>query len=254
MKISITRNKAITILSVLFLIGLWKAGSMIVSSELILPSPEKTAIAVGKLFINEEFVQIIGSTILRGLTGFLISFVLAIILGIAAGINENFYAFLQPILVTIRSTPVISFILLALIWFDVNQVPVFIALLTMFPFICTNIIDGIRNVNPKLLVMAKIYRVKTRNIIRDIYLPAISPFILSGVSSAMGFGWRAIIIGEVLSQPEYGIGTFMQNAQTYLLVDKVIAWTVVAIALSYLFDHGIRFIEKQNLTWKKSSS
>ena len=249
MKISITKNKIITTLSVLFLIGLWKAGSMIVSSELILPSPEKTAIAVGKLFINEEFIRIVGATILRGLVGFFISFLLALILGIAAGINDSFYAFLQPILVTIRSTPVISFILLALIWFDVSQVPVFIALLTMFPFICTNIIDGIRNVNPKLLVLAKVYRVKTRNIIRDIYLPAISPFIFSGISSAMGFGWRAIIIGEVLSQPRYGIGTFMQNAQTYLLVDKVIAWTIIAILLSYLFDHLIRSVENKVVVW-----
>ena len=249
MKISITKNKIITALSVLFLIGLWKAGSMIVSSELILPSPEKTAIAVGKLFINEEFIRIVGATILRGLVGFFISFLLALILGIAAGINDSFYAFLQPILVTIRSTPVISFILLALIWFDVSQVPVFIALLTMFPFICTNIIDGIRNVNPKLLVLAKVYRVKTRNIIRDIYLPAISPFIFSGISSAMGFGWRAIIIGEVLSQPRYGIGTFMQNAQTYLLVDKVIAWTIIAILLSYLFDHLIRSVENKVVVW-----
>jgi NitT/TauT family transport system permease protein len=249
MKISITKNKIITALSILFLIGLWKTGSMIVSSELILPSPEKTAFAVGNLFINEEFIRIVGATILRGLIGFFISFLLALILGIAAGIHDSFYAFLQPILVTIRSTPVISFILLALIWFDVSQVPVFIALLTMFPFICTNIIDGIRNVNPKLLVLAKVYRVKTRNIIRDIYLPAISPFIFSGISSAMGFGWRAIIIGEVLSQPRYGIGTFMQNAQTYLLVDKVIAWTIIAILLSYLFDHLIRSVEKKIVVW-----
>ena len=250
MKIFITKNKSITLLSVLFLIGLWKAGSLIVASELILPSPEKTAIAVGELFLDETFLRIIGSTILRGLTGFFISFILAVILGMAAGINESFYAFLQPILVTIRSTPVISFILLALIWFDVSQVPVFIALLTMFPFICTNIIDGIKNVSPKLLVLAKVYRIKTKHIIKDIYLPAIAPFIFSGVSSAMGFGWRAIIIGEVLSQPRHGIGTFMQNAQTYLLVDKVIAWTLIAIMLSYFFDHLIRSVEKKIVVWR----
>jgi NitT/TauT family transport system permease protein len=250
MKISITKNKLITTFSIFFLIGLWKVGATIIDSELILPSPEKTAIAVGRLFIDHEFLPIVGSTILRGLTGFFISFLLAVVLGIAAGINESFYAFLRPILVTIRSTPVISLILLALIWFDVNQVPVFIALLTMFPFICTNIIDGIRDINQKLIVMAKVYRVKTRNIIKDIYLPAISPFVFSGISSAMGFGWRAIIIGEVLSQPKYGIGTFMQNAQTYLLVDKVIAWTVIAIALSYLFEHLIRFVEMRTVKWK----
>ena len=200
--------------------------------------------------MQDEFVTIVGTTVLRGITGFFIAFVLAIALGLAAGINNAFYAFLKPILVVIRSVPVISFILLALIWLDVDQVPVFIALLTMFPFICTNVIDGIRNVNPKLLVMAKVYRVKKQHIIQGIYLPAISPFIFSGAASAMGFGWRAIIIGEVLSQPKYGIGTFMQNAQTYLLVERVIAWTIIAILLSYLFDQLIRFAEKKVVVWK----
>ena len=247
-------NKIFTLLSVIFLLGLWKAGSVVIDSELILPPPEKTLLAVIHLFVEKDFLQIVSATLVRGLIGFAISFLLALLLGVAAGMNRSFHAFLQPILVTIRSTPVISLILLALIWFEVGQVPVFIALLTMFPFICTNIIEGIQHVDHKLIVMARVYRVPARSIIRDIYLPATAPFIFSGVASAMGFGWRAIIIGEVLSQPRYGIGTFMQNAQTYLLVDKVIAWTVVAILLSYLFDHLIRWSEKKTLRWKKSIS
>jgi NitT/TauT family transport system permease protein len=250
MKVSITKNNIITGVSVIFLILVWKAGSLIIDSELILPSPGDTLFAVVKLFGEQHFLMIIGYTILRGIAGFFISFILAILMGIWAGINDNFYAFLKPILVTIRSTPVISLILLALIWFDVNQVPVFIALLTMFPFICTNVIDGIRNVDENLIEMAQIYNVSQGRIIKDIYLPAISPFIFSGASSAMGFGWRAIIIGEVLSQPQYGIGTFMQNAQTYLLVDKVIAWTVIAIILSYIFENLIRFIQKKTIVWR----
>lgn len=250
MKNSITKNKIITIASIIFLICLWSTGSLILDSELILPSPAKTFISVYEIFIQPDFLGVIGATILRGLIGFIISFFLALVLGIMAGLNSAFHAFLNPILVTIRSTPVISLILLALIWFDVNQVPVFIALLTMFPFICVNIIDGIRNVEGDLIEMAKVYKVNSKSIVKDIYLPAISPFIFSGASSAMGFGWRAIIIGEVLSQPKYGIGTFMQNAQTYLLVDKVIGWTIIAIMLSYIFENIIRIIEKKTIAWK----
>src|SRR6056297_1277466 len=167
MKNLFTRNKTYTVISVLFLLLLWKAGSLLVSSDFILPPPEKTLLTLIQLITDPEFFSSIGSTILRGLIGFIISFILALSLGILAGIQERFRAFLQPILVTIRSTPVISLILLALIWFDVNQVPVFIALLTMFPFICTNIIDGIRNINEKLVVLAKVYRVKTEHIIKD---------------------------------------------------------------------------------------
>ena len=76
------------------------------------------------------------------------------------------------------------------------------------------------------------------------------PFIISGASSAMGIGWRAIIIGEVLSQPKYGIGTVMQSAQTFLNVDAVIAWTIVAVIISYGFEKIIRWSERKLIVWR----
>ncbi|MFP4024285.1 MAG: ABC transporter permease [Thiohalospira sp.] len=250
MNIILPKNKIITIISVALLIGIWKLASLFYGSELILPPPESALVATLKLFVSENFISIVGLTIFRGLIGFGISFILGIGLGILAGVNNSFNAFLKPILVTIRSTPVISLILLALIWFKVDMVPVFIAFLTMFPFICTNVIDGIRNVDSDLVEMANIYKVSHQRIIKEVYLPAIVPFIFSGASSAMGFGWRAIIIGEVLSQPRFGIGTVMQTAQTYLLVKEVIAWTIIAVIISYLFEIVLRKIEKTIVVWK----
>lgn len=250
MKTLFTKNKIISLISIIILIGLWKIISIIYNSELILPSPESTVISTIKLFGSKNFILVIGTTILRGLIGFAISFILGIGFGIFSGINDSFYAFLKPILVAIRSIPVISLILLALIWFKVDMVPIFIAFLTMFPFICTNVIDGIRNVDDELIEMAVIHKVNKYRIVKEVYLPAITPFIFSGASSAMGFGWRAIIIGEVLSQPKFGIGTLMQSAQTYLLVNEVIAWTIIAVIISYLFEIVIRKIEKLIIVWK----
>lgn len=243
------KNKIISFISVILLISIWKIISIVYNSSLILPSPESTIIATVKLFSSENFIIVVGITILRGLIGFAISLIFGIGIGILAGINSSFNAFLKPILVTIRSTPVISLILLALIWFKVDTVPIFIGFLTMFPFICTNIIDGIKNVDKDLVEMALFYKIKKTKIIKEVYLPAITPFIFSGASSAMGIGWRAIIIGEVLSQPKYGIGTFMHNAQTYLLVTEVIAWTIIAVIISYLFELIIRKIEQSIITW-----
>ena len=250
MKSVFSKNRIISLLSVIMLISIWKIISVIYESELILPSPESTIIATIKLFGSKNFTLVIGITIFRGLVGFAISFILGVGLGVIAGINSSFNAFLKPILVTIRSTPVISLILLALIWFKVDMVPIFIAFLTMFPFICTNIIDGIKNVDHDLVEMAQVYNVNKISIIKEVYLPAITPFIFSGASSAMGIGWRAIIIGEVLSQPQFGIGTLMHTAQTYLLVNEVIAWTIIAIILSYLFEIIIRKVEKLIVVWK----
>ena len=250
MRNAFSKSRIISLISIFILISLWKLASISYNLELILPSPESTLITTFKLLISENFIKIIGATILRGIIGFTISFILGISLGIFAGINSLFEAFLKPILVTIRSIPVISLILLALIWFNVSLVAVFIAFLTMFPFICTNVIDGIKNVDTDLIEMSRIHKVKKIKIIKEVYLPAITPFIFSGASSAMGIGWRAIIIGEVLSQPKFGIGTLMQTAQTYLLVNEVIAWTIIAVIISYLFELLIRKVEKAIIIWK----
>ena len=123
-------------------------------------------------------------------------------------------------------------------------------MLTMFPIVCTNVIGGMKSVDLRLVQMARFYRVGRRRIVSELYLPAIAPFIFSGISSAFGIGWRAIIVGEVLSQPLYGIGTMMQTAQTFLKVDVLIAWTVVAVLLSYLFESVIRLVERRVVRWK----
>ncbi|MCK4662843.1 MAG: ABC transporter permease subunit [Bacteroidales bacterium] len=220
-------------------------------SELIVPSPEKTLKTFFEIIISKDFLPAVSLTIFRGLLGFLISFILGVFIGILTGLNSSFNAFFKPIIITIRSTPVIALILLALIWLKTDFVPIFIAFLTMFPVITINIAEGIKNVDKDLIEMAKIYKVKMKRIISDIYIPSIVPFIISGVSTAIGFGWRAVIIGEVLSQPKYGIGTFMQNAQTYLLVTEVIAWTIIAVIIGYLFEKLIRLSEKRIVTWKQ---
>lgn len=228
----------------------WKLLSMHFDSDFVIPSPEKTLLATLKLFTDASFLSIAGSTVARGLTGFIISLVLGIGTGIVTGINPYVDAFLRPVLVTIRSIPVISIILLALIWFNPGSVPVFIGLLTMFPFITTNVSDGIKSIDRDLVDMAAFYRVSRERIVRELYIPAIMPFIVSGASSALGIGWRAIIIGEVLSQPEYGIGTMMQTAQTFLNIDAVIAWTIIAVLISYGFEKTIRWIEGRFINWR----
>lgn len=249
MKISITKRQGYTIAGVLFMLIVWKLLAIHFNSDFIIPHPEKTFVTTIDLFTDSNFVAIIGSTILRGIVGFVLSCILGLGLGIIAGVSANFNAFLRPILVTIRSVPVIALILLALIWLNPNSVPIFIALLTMFPFICTNVIDGINSVDKELVQMATFYRISRSRIVREVYIPAIMPFIISGASSAMGIGWRAIIIGEVLSQPQYGIGTVMQAAQTYLKVDVVIAWTIVAVVISYVFEKVIRWSEHKIVVW-----
>jgi NitT/TauT family transport system permease protein len=250
MKTFITKNRLISFFAVILLFLVWKLLSLYTGSEQLIPSPEKTLLALVDVVLRENFWPSLLTTIGRGMLGFAISLILSLILGIPAGLNPGFRLLLNPLLITFRSTPVISLILLAIIWLGNEMVPVFIAVLTMFPIICTNIIEGIREVDKDLIEMGKAYRISKRRITREIYLPSISPFLTSGISNALGFGWRAIIIGEVLAQPAFGVGTQMQNAQIFLQVNELIAWTLIAILVSSFFELLVRIIEKKLVRWK----
>lgn len=250
MKNFINKKTGYGALSVVLMIAIWKVVSMHYGSDFILPSPEKTLSTAFSLFGNGSFLKVAGSTILRGLIGFAIAIILGLGLGIPAGMSTSFRAFLTPFLVVIRSVPVVAFILIALIWFSSSNVPIFIGLLTMFPLVCTNVIEGISNVDKNLVEMARFYKVGHKRIIREVYVPAITPFLFSGASNAMGIGWRAIIVGEVLSQPQFGIGTVMHSAQTFLNIDVLIAWTLIAVLISYIFEQIIRGFEKLIVKWR----
>jgi len=242
-----TKN-IIIIASVAVLLLLWEIVSIVAGSEQIMPGPWATLVATAKLFGQKNFVLTVIFTIIRGIIGFAIAMVLGVSLGIVAGLNEGFNAFMKPWIVVMRSTPVVAFVLLALIWFS-KSTAIFIGVLTMFPIVFTNIVTGIRNVDGKLIEMAKFYKVRRKNIIKKVYIPAIAPFIVSGTSTAVGIGWRAIIVGDVLSQPRYGIGASMQLAQMQLNVETLIAWTIIAVLLGALFEKIIRLIE--NVTVKR---
>jgi ABC-type nitrate/sulfonate/bicarbonate transport system ATPase subunit len=114
----------------------------------------------------------------------------------------------------------------------------------MFPILYQNILTGFEHTDNKWIEMAKIFGKTSFQRFVSIYLPASKSFIFDGICTAMGFGWRAIIIGEVLAQPIHGIGTSMKQAQAYINLSEVIAWTIIAVVVSYLFDVIIKSIQK----------
>ncbi len=250
----LTKDRAMAAVSFIVIIFVWKVISHAAASELLIPAPEKTFFVLVKLVSSEEFLLTVWFTVLRGLLGFLLSLAAGLMTGIAAGLNKTFDVMIRPVLVAVRATPVISIILLALIWLATDLVPVFIGFLVMYPIISTNVTEGVRSVDRELVEMAKTYRVRTLRIIRELYIPAISPFITGGISNAAGIGWKAVIASEVLSQPRFAIGTQMHNSQSYLMVAELVAWTVIAVFLSYIFEVLIRFVEKRTIVWRQEIS
>ena len=251
MKIStILKNNYLTFVSIVIILALWKLISVIIGSDIILPSPEETILSFFRIFSQGRFLLDILVSIYRGLIGFFISLLLGVSVGLFAGFNKVFFKIVEPPIIIIKSTPVLSIILLALIWFRTNNVPIFASFLVSFPIIVSNIMEGVKATDYRVIEMARIYNIKKVKIIKDIYFPSVMSFLIAALTTAVGIGWKAVIAAEVLSQPDFAIGTNLQLSKIYLQTERVLAWTLVAIVLSYSFEKIIRRVEKAVVKWK----
>ena len=239
--------RGIPMLGVVLIIALWKLGALLVGAEVILPGPAQVAESLLGVFSSPGFLSALGATTLRGLSAFVASAFFGLLCGVAAGISPVFHNIVKPLVIIIKSTPVMSFILLALIWFPSGFVPVFVAVLMAFPIIYENVVAGMRNADPRLIEMARVYRVPRSRILTAILLPGLYTFFTAGSRTALGIIWKAVIAAEILSRPASAVGSAMYEAKIYIETAEVIAWTVLAVLLSalseFLLDRSTRLFK-----------
>lgn len=235
-----------TWISVAILLLLWQGFAMYMQQPKLIPEIPALLKTLGSLLLSADFYLSVGTTIGRGLTGMLLSLALALVLaGLFARVNW-LYELFRPLLTVMRSVPVISFILLALIFLHTESIPLLIGFLTMFPLLVENLTKGIASLRPGLSQMGRQFRIGRWNRLTQIVYPQLKPFLYSGLASAAGFGWRAVIMGEVLSMCTYGIGSEMKRAQSFIAVPELVSWTVIAILISYLSDKGIGWLSERS--------
>jgi len=243
-----TLKKSIrSLLSIGILCLVWEVLAITANNPALVPGLPELFVALGKLWVTPEFYLSVLATLGRGVAGLLVSGVLALLFALLFARHEQVYGLFKPLLTLMRSVPVISFILLALLFLQPEQIPFMIAFLTMFPLLSENLTKGLLHLRAPLSVMGMVFHMNRTNRFTQIVYPQIKPFLFSGLASAAGFGWRAIIMGEVLSQCAFGIGSEMKRAQTFIEVPELLAWTVIAVALSFAFDRGLDRLSKLDI-------
>lgn len=233
------------VLAAVFWTAVWYLIAFIIDKEIFLPYPHTVAIRLSELCVTADFWRIASASLFRILEGF----VGGVLLGFGLALITHFVPFtdtlISPALRTVRATPVVSFILLAYLWLDNDTIPIFIALLMVVPIIWQNISAGLKNLDPKLSEMARIFRLPRTRILSKIILPQLLPHMYSGCLVSLGLAWKSGIAAEVISYPRVAIGKAMNDAKVVLETADVLVWTVVVVALSLIFEGLLRLCFKK---------
>ncbi|OUI99527.1 ABC transporter permease, partial [Acetobacter orientalis] len=140
---------------------------------------------------------------------------------------------------------------LFILWFGIGEDPkiLLVFLGALFP-IYLNLHKGIRNIDPKLLEVARTLGLSRAQTIRDIILPGALPDLLLGVRYAFGIAWLMLVVAEQVNA-ESGIGHMMMDAEDFLRTDIILVGLIVYGLLGLISDRLVRAAERWLLVWQK---
>lgn len=233
----------------LFLLAVWQLLAVFIGRAVFLPSPLAAVSALASLMQTKDFYISIGASFLRIAAGFVLAATSGSLLAILAVWNRMFLAVLDLLMLLVKSVPVASFVILILLWVESKNLSVAISFLMVLPIIYTNIRDGIRRTDPKLLEMAEVFNLKPYRRFRYIYLPAVMPYFVSACSVGLGFCWKSGIAAEVIGLPKNSIGEKLYKAKLYLMTPELFAWTAVIVAVSMVFERLVMKMIKEAQKW-----
>lgn len=233
--------------AVILALGVWQLLSVLIGSELLLVSPVEVIKRLFTLVAESEFLTTVGFTLSRIALGFFAGLVVGTLLALLAGRFQIVEILLWPYMITVKSVPVASFVVIALIWFDASGLSSLISFLMVLPIIYTNLLDGIKSVDKKMLQMADVFKMPHFRRLRFIWLPSVKPFLLSGCRISLGLAWKSGVAAELIGYPEGSVGEALYYSKLFLNTADLFAWTVVIVLLSIIFEKLFLFILKRIL-------
>ena len=233
--------------AVLLALLLWQLLSTLVGSDILLVSPIGVVKRLFTLVLEAEFLSTVGFTLSRIAVGFLLGLIAGTLLALLAGRFEIVEILLWPYMITVKSVPVASFVVVALIWFSASGLSALISFLMVLPIIYTNLLDGIKSVDKKMLEMADVFKMPHLRRLRFIWLPSVKPFLLSGCKISLGLAWKSGVAAELIGYPEGSVGEALYYSKLFLNTADLFAWTVVIVLLSIIFEKLFLFILKRIL-------
>ena len=219
-----SRTKYVTILTTtLFWVAVWYLAYVLVGKEYIIPSPLHTLFLMAEMLLTSKFWLGVLWTLIRVVVGMFLSFVLGAISAAGAYLLPAVRRILSGPVVALKSVPVMSVIMLAILALPTDGVPVFVCFLMCYPVVYTNLLTGLDSVDVQLIEMCQVYEIHGKRRFLVLFWPSIRPYVKAALILITGLSWKTVVASEVFAVPRYSMGYHLLSAKAVLAADELFA-------------------------------
>ncbi|CAM3684662.1 nitrate ABC transporter permease [Roseateles saccharophilus] len=243
------------VLGLALLIGIWALATLKGGS---FPTPAATWDAAVQLFSDPFYRngpndQGIGWNILNSLSRVAMGFGLAALVGIPLGFVVGRFEFasrmVSPLVALLKPVSPLAWLPIGLLAFkSANPAAIWtIFICSIWPMV-VNTAVGVQRVPEDYLNVARVLKLSEWRVITRILLPAVLPYVLTGVRLSVGTAWLVIVAAEMLTGG-VGIGFWVWDEWNNLnvahiiiaifvigIVGLLLEWALMALAKHFTFD------------------
>jgi len=234
---------------------------MAVFKVLELPTPIQTLkvfvdlVIYGDPLYRKTLLEIVGSSLIIVIKACLLSFMVAVPLGVFMGSVAGVRKYFESILEMIRPIPPLAWIPLSYVLFasvdrPTEFVQIFVVFVGAFFPVLLDTIHGISMVKPIYLEAARTMGASRSQILLRVVVPGALPSIFNGIRVGFGVGWMCIVAAEFVGG-KLGIGYYIWSSYSVGGRTAEIISGMVAIGLvGSIIGRLVVWLEKRLVPWR----
>jgi len=203
------------------------------------------AVAQGQMYSGPPtFIDQIFTSLKTVALGFVLASVVAVPLGLVAGMSKRFNAAINPLVQVMRPIsplawlPIVTMVVSSAITSDDPTLPksfvisaIVVMMCSMWPTLINTAV-GTSSIDKDLLNVGRVLKLGWFAKLRRLVLPSTLPYIFTGMRLSLGVGWMVLIAAEMLAQNP-GLGKFVwdefQNGSEKSLARIMVAVIVIGL-------------------------
>lgn len=241
-------------IGLIFFLGLWEIlVRLSIIDSFFLPAPSQVVERAIQLTTGKDAILLndIKMSSTRVLTGFVLSAIVGVPLGLVMGMSTIVRAALNPIISLIRPLPALSWIPLSMIWLGIDEQQKYaIVFMGCFSSILVYTTDATMRVDTLLRRAARNLGASNVQILRYVIFPGALPDILSGLKVVLAIAWTCVISAEMVGANS-GLGFRIWTAKEWSDTGQVLVGMISISVTVLLLDILFRGIERLLLPWQR---
>lgn len=245
------RELSIRVVSLIVVLGAWQVfGAQI--DPVLFTTPLAVAGAAVEMIASGELWTYLWPSLVVLLIGLALAAVFGIAMGLALGRFRTFDVAMDMYVTFLYATPTVALVPIIVLWagYEGTAKIIILFLFAFFPLVI-NTYQGVKNVDPKLLEVGRAFRCSERQLWINIVLPAVLPFIVTGLRLAVGRGLIGMVLADLYTAIS-GIGYLIVRTASTYRVDKMFVPIVTLGLLGILLTALLRAAERRVAPWTAS--